>query len=122
MKYSIYKGNMGKKIKYLRQNVFGYSRKKLARLVDSDLETIMMIETGEYKDPEPQLILRIADVLDSFYMNFVKRDCEDIFLECLDWGTTDEIKILSMKTFTLALGNLFANIITRNGNLNESKG
>ena len=77
---NIYRRNFGRKIRHLRRDVFGYSIAHFAHLVDCDKDTIYEIEIGAIKCPEPQLILRIADVLDSFYMQFVRPKYEKIFL------------------------------------------
>lgn len=106
----MYKEDMGLKIKYLRKNVCGYSQRKLAKLVNEDIETIKMIESGELKNPDPKLILRIAEMLDSFYMEFVNVDAEDDFIYYLDWGTDDHCSIIGMKNFTLALSEALINI------------
>ena len=64
-----------------------------------------MLEDGRIKNPQPSLILRISDVLDSFYMYFVKEEYEDEFLYFLDWGTTDHNSILFFKNFTVAFSD-----------------
>ena len=92
----MYKEDMGYRIKYLRKYVCGYSQRRLAKLVEEDIETIKML---------PSLILRISDVLDSFYMYFVKEEYEDEFLYFLDWGTTDHNSILFFKNFTVAFSD-----------------
>lgn len=99
----MYKEDMGYRIKNLRKYVCGYSQRKLARLVNEDVETIRMLEDGRLKNPRPQLILRIADVCDSFYMEFVNKEAEDEFLTYLDWGTTDEDLIRAIKNLTIAI-------------------
>lgn len=70
-----------------------------------DIETIRMLEDGRIKNPQPSLILRISDVLDSFYMYFVKEEYEDEFLYFLDWETTDHNSILFFKNFTVAFSD-----------------
>lgn len=99
----MYKSDMGYKIKNLRKNVFGYSQRKLAKLVNEDIETIRMLEAGILKNPKPQLVLRIADVLDSFYMNFVKEEYEDEFLSNLDWGTQNQGSIEFLKEICFSI-------------------
>ena len=93
----MYKEDMGYNIMILRKYICGYSQRKLAKMVGEDIETIRMLEDGRIKNPQPSLILRISEVLDSFYMNFVNKEYEDEFLYFLDWGTKDD------KNFTLAL-------------------
>lgn len=102
----MYKDDMGYRIMLQRKYVCGYSQRRLAKLVGEDVETIRMLEHGELLNPQPDLILRIADVLDSFYMEFVKKEYEDEFLYFLDWGTTDHEEILSLKALTLLLSNI----------------
>ena len=102
---NIYRRNFGRKIRHLRRDVFGYSIAHFSHLVDFDKDTIYEIEIGAIKCPEPQLILRIADVLDSFYMQFVRPKYEKIFLYNLNWGTSNPYEILSMMQFTQALGD-----------------
>ena len=97
---------MGKRIKYLRKNVCGYSQRRLAKLVNEDVETIRMIENGQIKNPQPQLILRIAEALDSFYMEFVKKEYEDEFLYYLDWGTYNHEDIVFLKDFSLLMSSI----------------
>ena len=82
----MYKEDMGYRIMYLRKYVCGYSQRRLAKLVNEDIETIRMLEDGRIKNPQPSLILRISDVLDSFYMHFVNKEYEEEFLYFLDWG------------------------------------
>lgn len=101
----VYKEDMGYRIKYLRKYVCGYSQRRLAKLVEEDIETIRMLEDGRIKNPQPSLILRISDVLDSFYMYFVKEEYEDEFLYFLDWETTDHNSILFFKNFTVAFSD-----------------
>lgn len=101
----MYKEDMGYRIKYLRKYVCGYSQRRLAKLVEEDIETIRMLEDGRIKNPQPSLILRISDVLDSFYMYFVKEGYEDEFLYFLDWGTTDHNSILFFKNFIVAFSD-----------------
>lgn len=101
----VYKEDMGYRIKYLRKYVCGYSQRRLAKLVEEDIETIKMLEDGRIKNPQPSLILRISDVLDSFYMYFVKEEYEDEFLYFLDWETTDHNSILFFKNFTVAFSD-----------------
>lgn len=103
----MYKEDMGYRIKYLRKYVCGYSQRRLAKLVEEDIETIRMLEDGRIKNPQPSLILRISDVLDSFYMYFVKEEYEDEFLYFLDWGTTDDEKIKLLKNLTIVLSDVF---------------
>lgn len=110
----MYKDDMGIKIKHIRRDIFGYSRTKLAKLVNEDRETIVMLENGLLKNPQPQLILRIADVLDSFYMEFVNKDYEDEFLSYLDWGTNDKYKINILKDISLMISDIL--IISRRNN------
>lgn len=102
----MYKDDMGYRIMLQRKYVCGYSQRRLAKLVGEDVETIRMLEHGELLNPQPDLILRIADVLDSFYMEFVKKEYEDEFLYFLDWGTTDHEEILSLKALALLLSNI----------------
>lgn len=101
----VYKEDMGYRIKYLRKYVCGYSQRRLAKLVEEDIETIRMLEDGRIKNPQPSLILRISEVLDSFYMNFVNKEYEDEFLYFLDWGTKDDNSILFFKNFTVAFSD-----------------
>lgn len=101
----VYKEDMGYRIKYLRKYICGYSQRRLAKLVEEDIETIRMLEDGRIKNPQPSLILRISDALDSFYMYFVKKEYEDEFLYFLDWGTTDHNSILLFKNFTVAFSD-----------------
>lgn len=102
----MYKDDMGYRIMLQRKYVCGYSQRRLAKLVGEDVETIRMLEHGELLNPQPDLILRIADVLDSFYMEFVKKEYEDEFLYFLDWGTTNHEEILSLKALTLLISNI----------------
>lgn len=102
----MYREDMGYRIMLQRKYVCGYSQRRLAKLVGEDVETIRMIEHGELLNPQPSLILRIADVLDSFYMEFVKKEYEDEFLYFLDWGTTNHEEIISLKELTLLLSNI----------------
>ena len=113
----MYKKDMGYKIKNLRKNVFGYSQRKVAKLLNEDVETIRMIEDGRCKNPEPQLILRIAELFDSFYMEFVRKECEDKFLMSLDWGTNDKDAIKSLKDLTMFISNIAVEeyLLKRNG-------
>lgn len=102
----MYKEDMGYRIMIQRKYVCGYSQRKLAKLVDEDIETIRMLEDGRIRNPQPQLILRIADVLDSFYMEFVNKEYEDEFLYFLDWGTTDHDSIIALKNLTLLISDI----------------
>ena len=102
----MYKEDMGYKIMFQRKYVCGYSQRKLARLVGEDIETIRMLEDGRLKNPQPQLILRIANVLDSFYMEFVKKEYEDEFLYFLDWGTSEHDSIILLKELTLLISKI----------------
>ena len=102
----MYKEDMGLKIMLLRKYGRGYSQRKLAKLVNEDVEVIRMLEDGRLRNPQPQLILRISDVLDSFYMEFVKKEYEDEFLYYLDWGTFDHDFIISMKNLALLLSKI----------------
>ena len=102
----MYKEDMGNRIMIQRKYVCGYSQRRLAKLVNEDVETIRMIEDGRIKNPQPQLILRIADVLDSFYMEFVNKEYEDEFLYFLDWGTTDHESIIALKNLTLLISDI----------------
>lgn len=102
----MYRDDMGYRIMLQRKYVCGYSQRRLAKLVGEDVETIRTLEHGELLNPQPDLILRIADVLDSFYMEFVKKEYEDEFLYFLDWGTTNHEEILSLKALTLLLSNI----------------
>ena len=102
----MYKEDMGYRIMIQRKYVCGYSQRKLAKLVNEDIETIRMLEDGRIKNPQPQLILRIADVLDSFYMEFVNKEYEDEFLYFLDWGTTDHESIIALKNLTLLISDI----------------
>lgn len=99
----MYKEDMGYNIMILRKYICGYSQRKLAKMVGEDIETIRMLEDGRIKNPQPSLILRISEVLDSFYMNFVNKEYEDEFLYFLDWGTKDDKEIKILKNFTLPL-------------------
>lgn len=99
----MYKEDMGYNIMILRKYICGYSQRKLAKMVGEDIETIRMLEDGRIKNPQPSLILRISEVLDSFYMNFVNKEYEDEFLYFLDWGTKDDNEIEILKNFTLSL-------------------
>ena len=102
----MYKEDMGYKIMILRKYICGYSQRKLAKIVGEDIEIIRMLEKGQLKNPQPQLILRIADALDSFYMEFVKKECEDEFLYYLDWGTHDHNSIMMLKDLTMSISNI----------------
>jgi len=102
----MYKDDMGKRIKFLRKYYFGYSQKRLAKIVGEDIETIRMIEDGRLKNPQPQLILKIAGVLDSFYMEFVNKEYEDEFLYFLDWGTTDDTLIKFLKELVMIISDV----------------
>lgn len=95
----MYKNDMGYRIMIQRKYVCGYSQRKLAKLVNEDIETIRMLEDGRMLNPQPQLILRVADVLDSFYMEFVNKEYEDEFLYFLDWGTEEDKAIKTMINF-----------------------
>lgn len=97
---------MGYRIMIQRKYICGYSQRRLAKLVGEDIETIRMLEDGRFRNPQPQLILRIADVLDSFYMEFVNKDYEDEFLYFLDWGTTDHESIIAIKDLTMLLSEI----------------
>lgn len=97
---------MGRKIRYLRKYHCGYSQRRLAKLVGTEVETIRMLEDGSLKNPQPQLILNIADVLDSFYMEFVTREYEDEFLYFLNWGTYDDNIINQLKDITMLLSDI----------------
>ncbi len=96
----MYKEDMGYKIMLQRKYICGYSQRKLAKLVGEDIETIRMIEDGRIRNPQPQLILRIAEVLDSFYMEFVNKEYEDEFLYYLEWGTYDHESIIALRELT----------------------
>ena len=102
----MYKEDMGNRIMIQRKYVCGYSQRRLAKLVNEDIETIRMIEDGRIKNPQPQLILRIADVLDSFYMEFVNKEYENEFLYYLDWGTTNHEEINLLKNLTLLISEI----------------
>lgn len=110
----MYRDDMGIKIKNLRKNYYGISQRRLAKMLNEDLETIRMIEDGRIKNPQPQLILRIADLLDSFYMDFVKEEYEDEFLTFLDWGTHDDDIIELMKELTSEISNIIIDIKFQN--------
>lgn len=117
----MYNEDMGYKIKHLRRYVCGYSQRRLAKLVGEDIETIRMLEDGRLKNPQPQLILRIADILDSFYMEFVKKEYEDEFLYFLDWGTDDHDLIVLLKNITLAISEVAINNHFKNRGINENR-
>ena len=117
----VYKEDMGYRIMYLRKYVCGYSQRRLAKLVNEDIETIRMLEDGRIKNPQPSLILRISDVLDSFYMHFVNKEYEDEFLYFLDWGTTDDKQIKILKNLTLALSDIVIKYKNHNGVQNEEE-
>ena len=102
----MYREDMGRKIRYLRKYHCGYSQRRLAKLVGTDIDNIRMLEDGSLKNPQPQLILNIADVLDSFYMEFVKDDYEDEFLYFLNWGTYDDEIINELKDITMLLSDI----------------
>lgn len=87
----MYRENLGLKIMRLRKYSRGYSQRYLAHLVGVDVETIRMIEDGSMPNPPAQLILRIAEELDSFYMEFVRRNKEEKFLRALDWGENNNL-------------------------------
>ena len=113
----MYKDDLGYRIKVLRKYICGYSRRKLAKLVNEDIETIRMLEEGKIKNPSPQLILKIAEALDSFYMNFVKREHEKEFLYYLDWGTNDDETIIALRDLVLLLRDIAVqNYINRTKN------
>lgn len=82
----MYKEDIGRRIKYLRKYVCGYSQRKLAELINEDVEIIKMLEEGNLKNPQPQVILKIAAALDSFYIEFINPEYENEFLYFLDWG------------------------------------
>lgn len=115
----MYKRSMGKRIKYLRKYVFGYSQRKLAKLIGEDVETIKMLEDGSLKNPQPQVILKIAYVLDSFYMEFINPEYEDEFLYFLDWGTTDDVLIKNIKNCTLLICEMVIDMYLLKGKINE---
>lgn len=75
----VYKEDMGYRIKYLRKYVCGYSQRRLAKLVEEDIETIRMLEDGRIKNPQPSLILRISDVLDSFICILLRKSMKMSF-------------------------------------------
>lgn len=109
----MYKEDMGFQIMIKRKYVCGYSQRRLAKLLNEDVETIRMIENGSFKTPPPQLILRIAGILDSFYMEFVNEEYEDEFLSLLEWGTDDEVIIDSLKHISLILSNVAIKLRTK---------
>lgn len=117
----MYKEDIGYRIMYLRKYVCGYSQRRLAKLVNEDIETIRMLEDGRIKNPQPSLILRISDVLDSFYMHFVNKEYEDEFLYFLDWGTNDDKQIKILKNLTLALSDIVIKYKNHNGVQNEEE-
>lgn len=102
----MYKRDMGYKIMLMRKYEFGYSQRRLAKMLGEDIETIRMIEDGRIMNPQPQLILRIAEIFDSFYMEFVEKEYEDEFLYYLDWGTTNHEEIIKLKNMTIALSEI----------------
>lgn len=102
----MYKEDMGYRIMMQRKYIRGYSQRRLAKMVNEDIETIRMLEDGRLKNPQPQLILRIADVLDSFYMEYVNKEYEEEFLYYLDWGTTDHDSIIFFKALTKLLNDI----------------
>ena len=102
----MYKEDMGYRIMIERKYVCGYSQRRLAKLVGEDIETIRMLEDGRLRNPQPDLILRIAEVLDSFYMNFVNPEYEEEFLYFLDWGTTDHDSIIALKELTKLVSDI----------------
>lgn len=115
----MYREDIGYRIKIQRKYVCGYSQRKLAKLVGEDVETIKMLEDGRIKNPQPQLILRIADVLDSFYMDFVIPEYEKEFLYFLDWGTLDHNSIVVLRDLTLALSKIVIDSRSLKGSRNE---
>lgn len=102
----MYREDMGYKIMLQRKYICGYSQRRLAKMVGEDIETIRMIEDGRIRNPQPRLILRIADVLDSFYMEFVNKEYEDEFLYYLDWGTHDHDSIIALRELTMLLSEI----------------
>lgn len=115
----MYKEDMGYKIMIERKYVCGYSQRRLAKMVGEDIETIRMLEDGRLKNPQPQLILRIAECLDSFYMNFVNPEYEDEFLYFLDWDTYEHDKIIALKELTKMLSEIVIKCRFPNRRLNE---
>ena len=63
--------NLGYILKKERQS-WGMSRGRLARLSNTDKETIEDIESGKIKNPDFFLILNICDILDLVIFDYIK--------------------------------------------------
>ena len=63
--------NLGYILKKERQS-WGMSRRRLARLSNTDKETIEDIESGKIKNPDFFLILNICDILDLVIFDYIK--------------------------------------------------
>ncbi|MBR3523958.1 MAG: helix-turn-helix transcriptional regulator [Bacilli bacterium] len=70
--YNLLSDLAGRKIKKERQ-AWGMSRRKLARLVKTDEETIKYIENGYVCMLDSDLLRRISEVLDVNMFDFFKR-------------------------------------------------
>lgn len=110
----MYKDELGSIIKELRKEVFGYSQRRLAKMLNEDIETIRMIEDGRIKNPRPQLILNLATIFDTYYMKFVNKDYEDEFLTYLEWDTQDELIIEIYKSACIEISNAFIKMGKKN--------
>ena len=105
---NFYKDDLGARIMFTRESICGYTAPQLAKKSHTSLNTIIALESGEYKNPHPDLILRIAEALDSFYMDFVEEDYEKEFLENLSWGDVDNVQKYDLINITLSFAD-FAN-------------
>ena len=63
--------NLGYILKKERRS-WGMSRGRLARLSNTDKETIEDIESGKIKNPDFFLILNICDILDLVIFDYIK--------------------------------------------------
>lgn len=67
----MYIDNLGEELKYERC-AWGMSKKRLARLANTDIETIELIESGELKNPDFYLLLKICDILEISIFTYLK--------------------------------------------------
>ena len=76
-----YVRGLGKKLKRERE-LWGMSRRRLAKLCHVEVEDILDIETGKNKTPSFSLILEICEVLDisafTFLTDFGQENFNDI--------------------------------------------
>lgn len=63
--------NLGYILKKERQS-WGMSRGRLAKISNTDKETIEDIESGKIKNPDFFLILNICDILDLVIFDYIK--------------------------------------------------